>query len=95
MCLAIGAYGEVGVIAGVVTFRILQSMFLAIGIEVASRGFEVGGLALCILMKMDGMFAGWKILEIDFHPDARAGFPKNGRAYDFALGIFELNQNLG
>src|SRR5580658_1882271 len=93
--LAIRAHGEVGIVARMVTFRILQSMFLPIGIEVGSRGLEVRHIALRILMKMDGMDARRQILEVEFHPDSRGGFPKNCGADDLALCILELNQNLG
>ncbi len=95
MRFAVRAHREVGVVTGVVTFRILQSMLLPIGIEMASRGLEVRGVALRVLMKVDTMFAGRQIFEIDFHLNARGRFPKNGGAYNLALGIFELNQNLG
>src|SRR5208282_323277 len=95
MRFAVRVHGEVGVVAGVVTFRILQSMLLSIGIEVASRGLEVRGVALRVLMEVDSVFAWRQIFEIDFHLHARGRFPKNGGTYNLALGIFELNQNLG
>jgi len=95
MRFAVRAHGEVGVVTGVVTFRILQSMLLSIGIEVASRGLEVRGVALRVLMKVDSMFARRQIFEIDFHLNARGRLPKNRGAYNLALGIFDLNQDLG
>src|SRR5208282_2071839 len=95
MRLAVRADREIAVVAGVVAFRIVQSMLLAIGIEVPSRRLEIRGVALRILMKVDGMFAGRKIFEIDFHSDSRGGFPQNRGAHHLALSILELNQNLG
>src|SRR5450631_200734 len=95
MCFAVRAHREVGVVAGVMTFRILQSVFPGIGIEVASGGLEVGGFALRVLMKVDGVFTGRQILDIDFHPDPRGRFPQNRAAHDLALSILELNQHLG
>jgi len=95
MSFAVRAHREVGVVASVVTFRILQSMLLPVGIEVASRGLEVRGVALRVLMKVDSMFAGRQIVEIHFHPNARGEFPQNRGAHNLALGIFQLNQNLG
>ncbi len=58
MRFAVRAHGEVGVVAGMVAFGILQSMLLAIRIEVGSRGLEVRGIALRVLMKVDGMISG-------------------------------------
>jgi hypothetical protein len=48
-------------------------MFLSIGIEVRSGRLEIGRFALRVLMKVDGMFAGRQILEIQFDSDSRAG----------------------
>ena len=53
--------------------------------------FEVGTVALRVLVKMDAMFAGREILEVEFHPSPGAGFRQNRGAYSFTLGIFELN----
>src|SRR6266404_9933071 len=58
MRFAIRPHGEVGVVASMVALGILQSMLLAIGIEVGSRGLEVRGIALRVLMKVDGMNSG-------------------------------------
>jgi len=95
MCFAIGGYGKVWTIPSMVAFRIFQTMLLVVGIEMASCGLEVRGFALCVLMKVDGMFAGRQILESDFHPDSRGGFPQSRGAYDLPLGILELYQSLG
>jgi FKBP-type peptidyl-prolyl cis-trans isomerase FklB len=94
MRLAVRAHREVGIVAGVMALRIFQPMFLPVGIEVASRRLEVGGIALRVLMKVDGVFAGWEILEIEFHSDSGRRFPQNGGAHNLALSILELNQNL-
>src|SRR5208282_4392458 len=95
MRFAVRPHREVGAIAGVVAFRILQSMLLPIGIEMPARGLEVRSLALRILMKVYGMFAGRQILEIDFHPDPRTRFPQNRGPHNLALSVLELNQSLG
>ena len=58
MRFSIRADREIGIVAVVVAFGILQSMLLAIGIEMGSRGLEVRGIALRVLMKVDGMYAG-------------------------------------
>ena len=72
---AVCADREIGIVAVVVALGILQSMLLAIGIEMGSRGLEVRGIALRVLMKVDGMYARRQILEIDLHSDSGAGFP--------------------
>src|SRR5713226_2323471 len=95
MCLAVRANREVGVVTGVMAFRIFQSMLLSVRVEMRPRRLEVGGVALRVLMKVDGMFAGGQILEIEFHPYSRSGFPQNRGAHNLALGVLELNQNLG
>src|SRR5271155_5028398 len=95
MRFAVRSYSEVRAVSSMMPFRILQSMLLSFGIEVATRRLEVGPFAFCILMKMDGMFSRRQTLEIDFQANAvRPGFPKNRRADDLALAIFDLNQHL-
>src|ERR1039457_4173070 len=94
MGFAVGADREVGIVSGVMAFGILQAMFLSIGIKMRPGGLEVGGVALCVLMKVDGMFAGWQILKIQFHPDTCAGFQKSRGAHRLALGILELDLDL-
>jgi hypothetical protein len=70
-------------------------MLFAIGIKVASRGLEVGRVALRVLMKVDGMFAGRQILHLDIDFYSRSRVRQNGRTHDVALSIFELNHSLG
>src|SRR5882762_2942502 len=70
-------------------------MLLAIGIEVRSRGLEVRGVALRVLMKVDGMHAGGQILEIEFHSDSRGGVPQNRGTHSLTLGILKVNHSLG
>src|SRR6266849_4509032 len=89
MCLAVRANREVGVVTGVMAFRIFQSMLLSVRVEMRPRRLEVGGVALRVLMKVDGMFAGGQILELEFHPYSRSGFPQNRGAHNRALGILE------
>src|ERR1035441_5001444 len=95
-CLAIRAHGEVGMVSGVVTFRIFQAVLLAIGIEMRSRRFEVRSFALGVLMKVNGVVAGRQILQIDihFHP-TRLLFRQSDSAYALALSVIEVNHSLG
>ncbi len=92
---AVGSDGEIGAVSGVMAFGILEAVLLAIGIEVRSGRLEVGRLALGVLMEMDRVVAGGKVLDADFHADAGSGVPENGGADDLALRVLELNQNLG
>src|SRR5450755_1104461 len=95
MRFAVRAHREVGIVAGMVAFWILQAMLLSIGIKMRPRRLEIWGIALGILMKVDGVFAGNEILKIHFHPDSRTRFPKNGATYYLSLGIFQLHKHLG
>ncbi len=57
-------------IAGVMAFGVVESMLLVFGIEMRAGGFEVGRIALGILMKVDGVLAGRQIVEMQFEADA-------------------------
>ncbi len=95
MRFAFGVDGKVWTVASVMALRILQSMLLTVRIEMRPRGLEVRGVALRVLVKVDGMFTRRQILDIDVHPDPRAGFPEDRGAHTLALGILELNHSLG
>jgi hypothetical protein len=45
-------------------FGILEAVLLALGIEVRAGGFEVGRIALRILMKVDGVLAGRQVVKM-------------------------------
>ena len=45
-------------------FGILQAVLLVVGIEMRAGGFEVGAIALGILMEVDGVFARRKTVEV-------------------------------
>src|SRR6266550_8308653 len=70
---AVGSNGDVGVVAGVVTFRIFQAMLLPVRIEMRSGGLEVGAFALGVLMEVDGVLTGREIFEMEFHSHSVAG----------------------
>jgi len=93
MGFAIGVRCEVGIVAGVVAFRIIQSMLFSVGIEMRPGGLEVRSIATRVLMEVDGMFAGREIHQVDFQPYSGRMGPKNCGAHGVALGIFELNYN--
>src|ERR1700694_3948317 len=91
MRFAVRPNREIGIVAVMVAFGILQSILLAIGIEMGSRGLEVRGIALRVLMKVDGVYAGGQILEIEIHSDSGGGFPQNRSTHSLALGILKVN----
>lgn len=62
--------GEVLHVAGMVAFGIIQSVLLGFGIEMRTGGFEIGGIALGVLMKVDGMLAEGKIVKVKLEADA-------------------------
>ena len=68
-----------------------MAVLRAAGIEMGASGFEVGRIALCDLMNVDGVFSRRKILDVqrDFNAFRRAG--KLGGAHALAVGIFEFN----
>src|ERR1700722_3241766 len=93
--LALSADSEVFHITGVVTVAIIETVLLAIGIEVSTGGFEVGAFALRDLMKVDGVFSGREIVEFELERDARSLIPQDDITDVFALSIFEFDFGFG
>ena len=83
------------VIAGVVPFRIFQAVLLVFGIEVRAGRFEVGGLALGVLMKVDGVLTGRQIMKSKLEADAGSLLPQGDRPDGFALSVLEFDFGLG
>ena len=92
---AIGAHGEVFHVASVVAVGIIETVLLAIGIEMSAGRFEVGALALGDLMEVDGMLSWGEIVEMKFESDSRSLIPEDNVADDFTLSIFEFHVSLG
>ncbi len=61
---------EVLHVTGVVAFRIVESVLLAIRIEMRAGGFEVWRIALGTLMEVDGVLAGRQIVEMKLEGNA-------------------------
>jgi hypothetical protein len=62
--------GKVQHIAGVMAFRIVESMLFAVGIKVRAGRLEIGSITLWVLMKVDGVLAGRQIMEMQLEADA-------------------------
>jgi len=62
--------GEVQHVAGVVAFGIIESVLLAIGIEMRAGGFEVGRIALRVLVEVDGVLAGRQVVKMKLEGNA-------------------------
>ncbi len=78
-----------------VAVGIIETVLLAIGIEVSTGGFEVGAFALGDLMEVDGMFSGREIVEFELEGDARSLIPEDDVTDVFALSVFEFDFGLG
>jgi hypothetical protein len=93
--LASGVDGEVSHVTGVMTLGVIESVFFAVGIEVRTGGFEVGAIALGILMEVDGVFARRKAVEMKLKRDTGSLRRENDRAYGFTLRVFEFYRGFG
>ena len=63
--LALSIDGKVLHIPGVVAIGIVESVLLALGIEMPAGGLEVGAIALGRLMKVDSVLARRKIVKLE------------------------------
>lgn len=88
-------YREVPQVSGVMPLRTVESMLLAIWIEVNARRFEVRSDARGVLMKMDGVFSGRKIMQVKFKPDPLSLDPQSNGTDRFAIAIFQFDNPLG
>ena len=77
--------GEIRHVAGVVTFRILQSMLFVIRVKVWPGRLEVRHVTFRVLVNMDSMFPGRKISKIQ--PDLHALFCRYQLCCSDALAI--------
>jgi hypothetical protein len=87
--------GEVQHIAGVMAFRILESMLFAVGIEVRAGRLEIRSIAFRVLMKVDGVLAERKIVQLQLEGDAGAFCRQSDGADVFSLGILEVDFGFG
>jgi hypothetical protein len=87
--------GKVQHIAGVMAFRIVESMLFAVGIEVRASRLEIGSIAFWVLMKVDSVLAERKIVQLQLEGDTGSFWRKGNGADVFPLGILELDFGFG
>jgi hypothetical protein len=87
--------GEVLHVAGVVAFGIIEAVLLSVRIKMRAGRFEIGSIALGVLMKVDGVLARRKIVKLKLEADARAFLPEGDRAYGFALSVLDFDFSFG
>jgi hypothetical protein len=76
-------------------FGVLQAVLLGVGIEMRARGFEVGSIALGVLMEVDGVLTGRKIVKVKLETDSGSLLPEHDGAYVLALGVLDCDFGFG
>ena len=76
-------------------FGTLQSVLLALGVEVWTCGFEIGSIALGVLVDVDTVIAGREVVEVELEADARSFRRHDDRAYGFTLRVLEFDYGFG
>jgi|SRR5208337_62567 len=82
---------EVRHVAGVMAFGVVETVLLAVGIEMRAGGFEVWRIALGILMEVDGVLAGRQIVKMKLEGNTGSLLRESDRADGFALGVCEFD----
>ena len=90
-----GVNQEVLHVAGVMAFGIVESVLLVFGIEMRPGRFEVGSLALWVLMEVNGVLARREITKVKLESDPSAVFRQDDSAYRPTIGVFEVDLGLG
>src|SRR5271169_5058372 len=75
--------------------RTVESVLLALRIEMSTRRLEVGSLALGHLVKVDGMLPWRQVVQVKLQTHTRALIPDHNFAHGFALGIFHFHLCFG
>jgi len=93
--LAFGVDGEVQHVAGMMALGVLQAVLLAVGIEMRAGRLEVGGVAFGVLMEVNGVFAGGKIVQAKLQAYTWPLLPECDRPNGLALGVFDFDLGFG
>ncbi len=86
---------EVLHVAGVVAFGIVEAMLFAVGIEMGAGGFEIGRIAFGVLVEVDGVLAGRKIVQVKLEADAWSLLRHGDGADGLALSVLEFDLGFG
>lgn len=76
-------------------FGILQSVLFAVRVEVWASGFEIGRIALGVLVDVDAVFAGREVVKPELEAYARSLRRHDDRAYGFTLRVLEFDYGFG
>ena len=93
--LAVGIDGEVQHVAGVMPVRALETVLFSFRIEMRACRFEIGGVALGVLVEVDSVLAGREIVKFKLETDTRAGRKNDDVTYALALGVFNFDLSFG
>ena len=86
---SVGAYGEVGHVAGMVAVGTVKAVLFAVRIKVRACGFEIGRVAFRVLMEVDCVFARREIFEVELQAySAFLVFIEDHGADAFPLRVF-------
>src|SRR6202451_1253874 len=90
--LSVGAYGEVGHVAGMVAIGVVEAVLLAVRIEMRACGLKVWRIAFRNLMEVNRVLARRQIFEVEVQTySASLVFIQDDGAHTFALGIRHVN----
>src|SRR3954453_7699020 len=94
---ALGVYGEIVHVAGMVALRILQAMLLTLRIEMRASGLEIRRITLRLLMEVQSMLSRRQAVEAQLHGHARrCSLARQHRCpYAFTRSIFQFDHGLG
>jgi hypothetical protein len=85
----LGIHGEIVHVTGVGTVGILEAVLLAVGVEMGASRFEIRRFALGILVDVNGVFAGWQVLQVQLDLDAFTSGLERRCPYTFAFGVLK------
>lgn len=80
-------------VASVWSFGIVEAVFLTIGIEMRAGRLEVRGIALGILMNMDGVLTGGHVVKVQPNLDTSAGILDTSATHVSSAAIFHIHFN--
>ena len=89
--LAVRSDREILHVAGMVAVGTVEAVLLAFGIEMSAGRFEVGGFALRHLMKVQGVFSGRQVVQVEFESYSFPLIPNDDVADRFSLSVLKFH----